>query len=292
MKTFHLFCVVAFGTIAFVSCGDKEKEKQWIAERDSISSVNTQLQFMLDNMTGTVADISMSLDSIARLENMIVLGFDEEGNKLSKKSMKGKLQALSDLIVHQRERMSAMDSALVADNATISQLKKIIAFLDASLQQKDKEINKLKKELDRKDFNISELTSHISTLQDTVSVVQQKNEEQQQVIDQQTAMMNEVYYIIATKDVLSDYGIIEKSGKIIKKTKINFSSINKSFLVKADKRELKTIHINGKSPKILCEVPKESYTLNTGKNSSTLTIHDANKFWSANNKLLIIQIKD
>lgn len=294
MKRIRYFLVISLSLMFITSCGgksDADASLRWQSERDSVYRVNGQLQTMLNNMTGTVADISLSLDSITRLEKMILLGRDEEGNWLSKRSIKNKLRALSELIANQRERMANMDSSLVAGNKNMSQLRNLIAFLDASLQQKDKEISRLEKEIDRKDFNISKLTEHISTLQDTISDVQRKNEKQREIIDRQEESLYEVFYVIGTKKDLIRDGVLEQSGRFIKRRKVNFGNINKSALIKADIRELKIININGESPKILTEVPKGSYSLETSGSQSVLTISDSDKFWSANNKILVIQIK-
>ena len=52
-------------------------------------------------------------------------------------------------------------------------------------------------------------------------------------------------------------------------------------------RTLRTITINGKSPKMLSEVPSNSWTFD----GNTLTITDPKAFWSANNRILVIQVK-
>ena len=281
------------GAISFVaSCGSKNDSTSSIEkERDSLLTVNSQQQMILDNITSTMAEISMSLDSIAIQEQMIIRGVDELGNPLNKKNLKSKLTSLSKIIKNQREKMASMEATMKADKTAMGQLKNIIAYLNASLEQKDLEIQKLRSEIDSKNFNISQLRTHVTNLKDTVATVQNENAEQKVQIAKQDASLNEVYYIIGTKDQLINAGVISKTGTIIKKTKINFSSLDKSVLTKADRRNLKNITINGKSPKILSEAPKGSYSLDKRGNSSVLIINDSEKFWSANNKILVIQIK-
>lgn len=274
------------------SCGSKNDSTSSIEkERDSLLTVNSQQQMILDNMTSTMAEISMSLDSIAIQEQMIIRGVDELGNPLNKKNLKSKLTSLSEIIKNQREKMASMEATMKADKTAMGQLKNIIAYLNASLEQKNLEIQKLRSEIDSKNFNISQLRTHVTNLKDTVATVQNENAEQKVQIAKQDASLHEVYYIIGTKDQLINTGVISKTGTIIKKTKVNFSSLDKSVLTKADRRNLKNITINGKSPKILSEAPKDSYSLDKGGNSSVLTINDSEKFWSANNKILVIQIK-
>ena len=250
------------GAISLVaSCGSKNDSTSSIEkERDSLLTVNSQQQMILDNMTSTMAEISMSLDSIAIQEQMIIRGVDELGNPLNKKNLKSKLTSLSEIIKNQREKMASMEATMKADKTAMGQLKNIIAYLNASLEQKDLEIQKLRSEIDSKNFNISQLRTHVTNLKDTVVTVQNENAEQKVQIAKQDASLNEVYYIIGTKDQLINAGVISKTGTIIKKTKVNFSSLDKSVLTKADRRNLKNITINGKSPKVLSEAPKGSYS--------------------------------
>ena len=295
----YLYSLVAICAISFsiASCGNKTQDSgksAWERELDSLQSVNAQQQMILDDMTTTMADISMSLDTIAMHESMIIRRVDEEGNPLSKKGLKSKLNTLAEIIKNQREKMAEMEKAMSEGKSSVTQLKSIIAYLNASLEQKEAEIQQLKAEVDSKNFSIARLNTHVSSLRDTVASVRQENEEQRQQMERQTAQhetaMNEVYYIIGTKDKLLNYGVLSKSG-LFKKSKVNFSSIDKSVLIKGDKRNLKKININGKSPKMLSDAPNGSYSLDKGEASSTLTILDAEKFWSANNKILVIQVK-
>lgn len=293
----YLYSLVAVCAISFsiTSCGNKSQDNSaWEKERDSLQSVNAQQQMILDDMTTTMADISMSLDTIAMHESMIIRRVDEEGNPLSKKGLKSKLNTLAEIIKNQREKMAEMEKAMAEGKSSVTQLKSIIAYLNASLEQKEAEIQQLKAEVDSKNFSIARLTTHVSSLRDTVESVRQENEEQRQQMERQNAQhetaMNEVFYVIGTKEKLLNYGVISKSG-LFKKSKVNFSSIDKSVLSKGDKRTLKKININGKSPKILSDAPDGSYSLDKGSPSSTLTITDPERFWSANNKILVIQVK-
>lgn len=293
----YLYSLVVISAISFsiVSCGNKSQDNGvWEKERDSLLSVNAQQQMVLDDITTTLADISMSLDTIALHESMIIRRVGEDGTPLNKKSLKSKLNELSGIIKNQREKMAEMEKAMSEGNSSIVQLKSIIAYLNASLEQKEAEIQQLRAEVDSKNFRIDRLNTHVSSLRDTVASVRQENEEQRQQMERQNAQhetaMNEVYYIIGTKDKLLTYGVLSKTG-LFKKSKVDFASIDKSVLTKGDKRTLKKITINGKSPKILSDAPNGSYTLEKGTSSSTLTILDADKFWSANNKILVIQVK-
>lgn len=294
MKHLILQVIVIVFSIFVTSCSNEGNIVSLEKERDSLQSVNAQQQMILDNMTAAMANISMSLDTIAIHESAIIKRVDEKGNPLSKADLKERINILSEIIKNQRAKMAAMEKDMTEGKSSITQLKSIIAFLNASLEQKENEIQLLKNELNSKNLKIRSLNNYVVSLIDTVDSVRNKNEEQQQQLNEQNikheVAINEVFYIIGTKEQLINYGVISKSG-FLKKSKINFASIDKSVLTKADKRTLTTITINGKSPKILSDEPNGSYKLDKGSSSSTLTILDIEKFWNTNNRILVIQIK-
>lgn len=112
-------------------------------------------------------------------------------------------------------------------------------------------------------------TSTIEKERDSLLTV---NSQQQMILDNMTSTMAEISMSldsIAIQEQMIIRGV-DELGNPLKK---------------------KNININGKSPKILSEAPKDSYRLDKSGNSSVLKINDSEKFWSANNKILVIQIK-
>lgn len=296
MNKIHLLsgCIALAMVAGLSSCGankagDDDSLKQ---ERDSLSQVVAQQQTVLDDMTSVMADISTCLDTIAAHEKVIVSGVDENGNRLSKKGIQNRLEVLAKVIREQKEKLGALEAKFQNSTVQIGQLHSIITFLESSLAQKDREVEQLRAEVNSKNFSVAVLEEKVSLMNDTLSVERATNTEQKQQIAKQDAQLNEVYYIVGTDDQLISKGVVKKEGKIIKKKKVNFSNINKSVLTKGDIRTLRTINISGKSPKILSEVPKGSYSLDkNGKDSYTLRITNPDSFWSANNRILIIQVK-
>lgn len=291
--------LIAFGIATIVvasvaSCGSKDNTMQesWKQERDSLTRVNTQQQAVLDQMTAAMAEIAFCLDTIAVHERVIVTGIDEEGNRLSRKSIRNRLEILAQVISEQKEKLGSLEEKFSNSTMQIGKLHSIIEFLENSLAQKDAEVMRLKSEVSTSNYRVVALEEKVSNMNDTIASERATNIEQKQQIAQQDAQLNEVYYIIGTEEQLISKGILSKEGKIIKKKKVNFSNINKSVLTRGDIRTLKSISIQGKSPKILSEVPKGSYNLDKiGNDMVTLHITNPTTFWSANNRILIIQVK-
>lgn len=292
MKRLFFISMVGAAFFMLSSCGNGSGTSI-TNERDSLKTITMQQQTILDDMTSVMASISKSLDSIAIQEKMIINGVDETGEPLTKKNLKSRLETLSEIVKGQRSKLGAMEKSLGDNNPAVKELQSIISYINTSLEQKEGEIEQIKAEVDSKDFSIASLSSRVTSLYHTVASVQQENAAQREQLKQQSAefqaSINEVFYVIGTKDELIAKGILSQTGALFSKATINFASINKSYLTKADKRTLNTIKINGKSPKILSEEPKDSYTLDKDKN--ILKITNSEKFWSTNNRILVIQVK-
>jgi len=292
-KILSILGVLAILSSAISSCnGNKAAEEQWIQERDSLNRVNTQQREVLDNMTAAMAEIAFCLDTIAAHEKVIILGIDEEGNRLSRRGIRNRLDILAQVIREQKEKLGTLEERFSRNAVRMGQLHSIIEFLENSLSQKDAEVDRLKAEVSAKNFNVAVLEEKVSLLNDTITIERATNSEQKQQIAHQDAQLNGVYYIIGTDDELLTMGILKKEGKIFKKKKVDFSNIKKSSLTKGDIRTLKTINVRGKSPKMLSDVPKGSYSLDKiSDDNYTLRITNPSSFWSANNRILIIQVK-
>lgn len=292
-KILSILSVLAILSSAISSCnGNKAAEEQWIQERDSLNRVNTQQREVLDNMTAAMAEIAFCLDTIAAHEKVIILGIDEEGNRLSRRGIRNRLDILAQVIREQKEKLGTLEERFSRNAVRMGQLHSIIEFLENSLSQKDAEVDRLKAEVSAKNFNVAVLEEKVSLLSDTITIERATNSEQKQQIAHQDAQLNEVYYIIGTDDQLLTMGILRKDGKIFKKKKVDFFNIKKSSLTKGDIRTLKTINVRGKSPKMLSDVPKGSYSLDKiSDDNYTLRITNPSSFWSANNRILIIQVK-
>lgn len=298
MKQTRLFLGLFLMTGLVFSCNDGKMIERLQQQNDSLTQVSTQQQDIIDGLSSTMEEITSSLDTIASSERQILSGVDERGVPLTKRNMRAKLEALSNLIKEQHAKLDSLGKALDGSNATVAKLRGVINLLNKSLDEKTRELDSLRTEITYKDINIVNLGTEVANLTDTMKSVRSENASQKQTIasqkqniGEQDAALHEVYYVIGSKDELVSAGVVVKQGGLFKKKKVNFSGMNKSGLKKSDIRTLKHIDIPSKNPKILGEVPESSYTLTRGASSCTLDIVDAEKFWSSNNRVLVIQTK-
>lgn len=287
-------------TAAFAaSCEDKGKIIEGLqVKNDSLQQVSTQQQDIIDGLAQTMEEITFTMDTIASQERNILSGVDERGVPLTKRNMRAKLESISALIKDQHFRLDSLSKVLEGSNATVSRLRGVVSKLTKSLEARTREIDSLKTVIVGKDANINSLGTQVANLTDTVNNIKNVNATQRQTIarqeqniNQQDAQLNTVYYIMGTKDELYAAGAIVKEGGLFKKKKVNFANVNKNNLKKADIRQFKTINIPSRKPVIMGDVPEDSYTLVRNESSSTLTITNPTKFWSSNNRILVIQLK-
>lgn len=102
------------------------------------------------------------------------------------------------------------------------------------------------------------------------------------VIDE---IVNERYLKIASKAELRKEGLL--TGGFLKKSKIDFSKIDKQQFRTIDIRYFTELEIDSKNPKILTDVPTDSYTLEKKDNKTILRITDPVRFWGLSNFLII-----
>lgn len=300
MKTLKLilkksmdFCFIFFLCVASSSCGHRSLQKELAEERDSLMKVNKQQQEMLTEITSTIAQVSASLDSIAKHEQILYSNRDIEGRVLSKRKILENLSFFENLLAEKSKEMKAMEESLAHKDGSIRKFKIMIDYLVNEIDKKNENIRALRRELERKNGNISILTNELSslrnnvlTLNDTISKLQEKTE----TFSDQEKKINEVYYTIGTKKDLIARGLLLSRGLFAKK-KVDYSSLDTSMFVKADMRSLAQLTIAGKEPKILTNVASASYMITEeSEDIYILKILDPTIFWSVS-KFLIIQIK-
>ena len=297
-KTKTTLGIILMAGITF-SCSDNGKVIERLQQQnDSLTQVSTQQQEVIDGLASTMEEITLSIDTIASQQRTVITGVDERGVPLTKRNMRAKLEALSTLIREQHSRLDSLGKALQGSTANVARLRNIVNMLTKSLDERSRELDSLRTVLAYKDIDINKLGIQVAKLTDTVNTVKNENatkqqtiERQQQNISQQDTQLHEVYYIVGSKDELVAAGVLSRKGGLFRKSKVNFEGMNKSILKKGDIRTLKNITIPSKNFKILGEVPQSAYTLTRGKNSSSITIDNPEKFWSSNNRILVIQVK-
>ena len=299
MKHTRTALALLLAAVISTSCDNKEALIAGLQfSKDSLQQVSQQQQGIIDGLAETMEEITLTMDTIAQQERIVLSGVDERGVPLTRRNMRAKLEMLASLIKDQHSRLDSLGKALDGSNATVNRLRGVVNMLTKSLNERTREIDSLRTVLANKDISINNLGTQVASLTETVNTVKTENAnhlqtiaQQQQSLNQQDKELHEVYYIIGTKDELTAAGVLTKEGGLFKKKKVNFAGMNKSSLTKGDIRTLKSLTIPSKKARIIGDVPEASYQMTHTDNASYLTISDPSRFWSSNNRVLVIQVK-
>ena len=278
-----LFCVI----ICYISCADGKQQEidRLNSTVDSLLKDNAQKDGEIKDMMSYVGVMADGLDSIAQKESMLFTNKGKEGTILDKQQLKKNLEMFEKTLADQKLRISQLVDSLKAKGARLEKLNTLVDYLNKQLEEKDNLIKELRADLNKKNVDITQLKGKVESLNARNAALKEKEEKQAEALTVQSDMLNEGYVLIDTKKSLSDKGVI--SGGLLKKTKVNYNSLQKSQFKKVDIRHFTEITIDSKKPKILTPMPASSYRIDTNGSTSVLYISDPTAFWSVSNYLII-----
>lgn len=285
-STIRLSFVAIIGFILFGCSNDEKTENRDISETDMLVD---SLRAANDDLLLFVNGLSSAIDSITAQEGMLKTVINlESWETVSKNEVFNELNYLQSVIRNQKDNIKSLQSKIKNNESAYAQkIQTIITSYAYQLEEKEKRIAELEQQIKNKDLSIQSLKSNVSALTTNVENLSASIEEQNTVIENQNNLINEGYVIIGTKKELQTWGILTKSG-LFKKTKLNLSNINADNFDKVDIRSFTELPISGKKPKILSQMPPESYSLKESKgNGYILTILNPQLFWSISNYLII-----
>jgi DNA repair exonuclease SbcCD ATPase subunit len=285
MKKIVYYVIAATVIVMATSCnGGSASMKEQL---DSLQTAYEQRNADYNELNEYLGVIATGLDSIALQEGQILKS--DEGPALSREQIKNNLDAYRQTLQNQRERIAVMEKKLQTNQKYSAHLRSIIATMKQQLAQKDEEIANLRKLVDDKNMDITKL-------KENVKILQQRNEmqaglivSQAETISSQDASIHTAFIKIGTKKELKQQGLL--TGGFLKKTKVDFTKIDKSLFKAVDIRNTEKIEIPAKKAKLVTPQPKDSYRIDLVHNSLVLSVINPDKFWGISN-FVIIQIDD
>lgn len=281
----------------FVACGitscNNGKTDKMQATIDSLATSDSLHQEDIKQMADFVNVMSVGLDSISAQEGLIKQLGNREG-KMDKAQMRTQLQGLAELLRKQRARINELEAQVAGNNSAYGQrIKKLISFYKAQLDEKDAQIADLQQQLDDKNANIAQLNESVNNLTTTNTQLKNTVETQSQAIDQQKTTIAQqdesihtAFVAIGSSKDLKARGIIK--GGFLAKKKVDVSSLKPGSFSKVDIRNYNDIRISSDNPKIMTQMPSDSYSIeNNGNGTSVLHIKDVQTFWSVSKYLVI-----
>ena len=272
-------------TFTCFSCGNEKKSDSALTERiDSLETVLKNRDADYQQLDEFLTVISSGLDSIAMKEN-VIFNADKESGVPNHKKIKTQLADFKQTLQTQRERITALEKQLANSQGNGQKMQLIINSLKAQLTDKENQITALQNELNHKNITIEELGKRMNTLTQQTTMQQQVISSQSQMLQTQDEMLYEGYVIAGKRAELKDKGLL-KSG-FLRKSKVDISTLNKKHFKTIDIRENTEITLNSANPKIMTQMPEESYSIEKKGKTSVLHIIDPDKFWSISKYLII-----
>lgn len=287
MKHSLLFAVACLCITAFTSCNlvSGEKYEQEVSKNDSLLIVALQQSNEIAELSSSMNAISAKLDEI---NGSISLGNNDSSLKKQREHLMDQLQAIQNKIAEKQQELDEFQKKYKSALGNIKVLKETITRLNSDIEGYTAKISSYEKVVTEQSNTIQQLNTDLTATQQNLEEKIVENAEQQNLINVQDAMLNEGYYIVASKSALKDLGLVQ--GGVFSKTRLTNGTFDVSAFTKVDIREFDEIPLNSKDAKILSSAPESSYELVKGVDKKlTLVIKDKAAFWSQS-KFLVIKI--
>ena len=285
MKKIVYYVIAATIVVMATSCnGGSNPTKEQL---DSLQTAYDQRNADYNELNEFLSVIATGLDSIALEEGQILT--PGESPALNREQIKKNLDAYKQTLDTQRQRIDELEKKLKTGNANSAQMKTIIASLKQQLAQKDEEIAQLRKQVDDQNVDINSLKENVENLRQRNEMQAGLIVSQQETILSQDVSLNTAYIKIATKKDLKEAGLL--TGGFLKKTKVDFTKIDKSLFRAVDIREIEKIDIPAEKAKVMTPQPENSYRIDKIGKNNVLSIVNPEKFWGVSN-FVIIEIDD
>ena len=286
-KTNLFLGLTMLSAVALSSCGGQsEKELKLQAQLDSLQLTDSIQKEDITSMASFVTMMSDGLDSINGQESQLK-EMGAEGKKLDKDQLRAKLSSIKSLVESQKNKIAQLEASLSKTNTEYSKrVKKLIEYYKTQLDEKDAQIADLQAQLDDKNANIATLTENVNKLTTTNTELNNTVETQKSTIASQDQTIHEAYVTIGTSKDLKAKGVL--TGGFLSKKKVDASNLSSAGFTKIDIRSYNDIKLNSANPKVMTQMPAESYeiTKNADK-TSTLHIKNVEKFWSVSKYLVV-----
>ena len=283
MKKIAYYVIAATIIVMATSCnGGSASMKEQL---DSLQTAYEQRDAEYNELNDYLGVIATGLDSISLQEGQLLK--NDESPTLNREQIKKNLDAYKQTLENQRQRIAVMEKKLQTNQKYSAHLRSIIATMKQQLAQKDEEIANLRKLVDDKNTDIAKLKENVANLRQHNEMQAGLIASQAETISSQDASMHTAYIKIGTKKELKELGLL--TGGFLKKTKVDFTKIDKSLFKAVDIRSADKIDIPAKKAKVMTPQPEDSYRIDQVHKSLVLSVINPDRFWGVSD-FVIIQI--
>lgn len=266
-------------------CTNVKREKELVAQNDSLSIALSEKNRALDQAMMTIADIQEGFRAINQAEGRVMLQSQDGEGITDAQRLREDILFIQQKMEANRKQIAELEKKLKAEGTETSSLRKVLSNLQKELSDKVASITALQNELAQKNIRIAELDSAVVMLTGDVNALQKISDEQQNVIKRQTEQLNAAWYVYGTAKELKDQNILN-GNKLFASTDFNMN-----YFTQIDIREDKIFPLYAKHAKLLTVHPDNSYEFTKDEEKMlTLNIIDAKAFWSVS-RYMVIQVR-
>lgn len=266
-------------------CTNVKREKELVAQNDSLSIALSEKNRALDQAMMTIADIQEGFRAINEAEGRVILQSQDGEGITDAQRLREDILFIQQKMEANRKQIAELEKKLKAEGTETSSLRKVLSNLQKELSDKVASITALQNELAQKNIRIAELDSAVVMLTGDVNALQKISDEQQNVIKRQTEQLNAAWYVYGTAKELKEQNILN-GNKLFASTDFNMN-----YFTQIDIREDKIFPLYAKHAKLLTVHPDNSYEFTKDEEKMlTLNIIDAKAFWSVS-RYMVIQVR-
>jgi uncharacterized coiled-coil protein SlyX len=290
MKNYLLIAGIA---LSMTACNRAELDKSY-HKSDSLLAVVQEREASLNEFIASFNEIEGNLDSVAIKQNIISQNTEKEGELKpnQKERINSEIQAINQLMEENRKKIAELTKKMKNSSMKNLQLEKTIATLNDQITRKDAELSALNEKLLALNTEVEKLNISVVNLTEENQVKTEENTRQAKVIEENTIALHTAYYVVGKTKDLQAAGLIDRQGGLLgmgKTAKLSQNFDTKKF-TRVDYTQTPSIAISNATGevKVVTSHPADSYKLERdNKIVKSLTITNAEKFWSASKYLVI-----
>ena len=284
----HIAIAAVLGAAAVLtSCVSRQVVVQAETQRDSLATVVSEKDSLINAVFADINAISENLALIKSRENLITMAGESESGRRPVQEINNDIAAIDRLLQENKSKIASLQRSaalLRKANLRIDGLEKMIGDLNTQLAEKTDEVNQLRDKLAQMGVEVENLSQEVAARSAEVENLSGEKVELQN-------QLNTVYYIVGSEKELRDAQIVNKQGFIGRTLTVGTNGNLDSFTA-GDSRLMSEVPVGQKKVTVVTSHPEDSYELVTGADKvvEKLLITDPARFWESS-KVLIISYK-
>lgn len=286
------FLILILTVILFSSCHNYKKDaEQLVTERDSLNREAAIKDSTIVEYLSDFNEILATLDSIKVVEKLVTVQQTQqrEMSYSQKQKIVEDINLLNELIQKNKQQVASLQKKLNNSNYKIGKLNAMVSELEQMVSNLEKQVDEKNTEIARLTLDVQNLSKDVVQLNEKISVMESESEEKSNTIEMQVRELNQVFYVVGSRQELRDNGVIERTGGFLgigKSSEIK-KDFNEDVFSQVDLRELDLLPLNVKKADVLSVHPAGSFHISGEKTADTLFIDNKIQFWSVSKYLVV-----